>query len=319
MGRIVITGSSGFVARHYLRYLEEKAAPVEVVGIDIDSPDYTGSDFKYIKLNHKTIDLMNTSHLSDIIKEFMPQRILHLASFSSVAFSWQEPIMSFRNNTNIFLNLLDAVRKVNPEARILSVGSSDEYGAVNEEDLPLREDSPLIPVSPYAVARVSQELLSKVYANGYGLDIVMTRSFNHIGTGQKDVFALSSFARQLTEIKKAGLSGGELTVGDVSVVRDFIDIRDVVEAYNALFERGRKGEVYNVCSGRGKTLNAMIDKMAHILGIDVTLAVSQNLVRPADNKIVIGSNDKIRRETGWNTRYSLDESLRDLLAYWMAR
>jgi GDP-4-dehydro-6-deoxy-D-mannose reductase len=227
--------------------------------------------------------------------------------------------VSFRNNTNIFLNLLDAARKVNPEARILSVGSSEEYGAVKEEDLPLREDSPLNPVSPYAVARVSQELLSKVYADGYGLDIVMTRSFNHIGTGQKDIFALSSFARQLAKIKKAGLSGGELTVGDVSVVRDFIDIRDVVEAYNVLFERGRRGEIYNVCSGRGNTLKAIIDKMARILEIDITLAVNKNLVRPADNKIVIGSNDKLRRETGWKKRYSLDESLRDLLAYWMAR
>jgi GDP-4-dehydro-6-deoxy-D-mannose reductase len=195
----------------------------------------------------------------------------------------------------------------------LSIGSSEEYGNVSPEDLPLKEDHPLNPVSPYAVARVSQELLSRVYSEGYLLDIVMTRSFNHVGPYQKTTFALPAFANQLLELKKKGLDHGEVVVGDVSVTRDFIDVRDVVAAYYGLFERGTKGEVYNVCSGKGVTLKTVIEMMAELLKIRVHIIKNQSLIRPNDNQIIIGSNQKLIEQLGWKPQWTLEQSLRDIL------
>jgi len=319
MQKYLITGCTGFVGKHFLKYLDDNEIPAQVLGIDINLPDERESDYKCIRWHYEIFDLLDTDKLTNIMYQFQPNLILHLASYSSVAFSWKEPISSFQNNTNIFLNLLEAVRKLNLKARILSVGSSEEYGKVSEENLPLTEDSPLMPVSPYAVARVSQELLSKIYVDGYGLDIIMTRSFNHLGSGQKEIFALSSFAKQIVEIKKAGLEEGELLVGDISVVRDFVDVRDVVSAYYLIFQKGKRGEVYNVCSGRGASLEEIIKKMASLLGIKVRIHMHKKLIRPSDNSVIIGSNEKLKRETNWQIRYSMEESLQDVMAYWMQK
>lgn len=319
MQKYLITGCTGFVGKHFLKYLDNNEMPAQVLGIDINLPDERESDYKCIRWHYEVFDLLDTDKLTNIMYQFQPNLILHLASYSSVAFSWKEPTSSFQNNTNIFLNLLEAVRKLNLKARILSVGSSEEYGKVSKENLPLTEDSPLMPSSPYAVARVSQELLSKIYVDGYGLDIIMTRSFNHLGPGQKVIFALPSFAKQIVEIKKARLEEGELMVGDISVVRDFIDVRDVVSAYYLLLQKGKRGEVYNVCSGRGVSLEEIIKKMASLLGIKVRIHMHEKLIRPSDNSVIIGYNEKLKRETDWQIRYSLKESLQDVMAYWMQK
>ena len=223
------------------------------------------------------------------------------------------------NNTNIFLNLIDAVRKLNINTRILSIGSSEEYGNVSVKDLPLKEDNKLNPINPYAVARMSQEYLSSVYVNGYGMDIVLTRSFNHVGPMQKDVFVVSSIAKQLVEIKKSGRNKGAVVTGDISIVRDFIDVLDAVHAYYLLLKKGKKGDVYNVCSGVGLSIKDIIDMMAKQLNMKVDINIDSNLIRPADNKIIIGSNRKIKKELGWNNNISMDQSLKNIIAYWEAR
>ena len=235
-----------------------------------------------------------------------------------MAFSWKEPAQSFQNNTNIFLNLIDAVRKLNIDTRILSIGSSEEYGNVNDEDLPLKEDHKLSPVNPYAVARISQEYLSRVYVDGYGMDIVLTRSFNHIGPMQKSVFVVSSLAKQLVEIKRSGKNKGNIVTGDVSIVRDFTDVRDVVRAYYLLLKGGKKGHLYNVCSGIGLSIKDLIDIMAKQLNIEVDINIDNRLIRPADNKKIIGSNEKIKRELGWHNNIPLEQSLKDIIIYWEA-
>ena len=233
-----------------------------------------------------------------------------------MAFSWKEPVQSCQNNTNIFLNLIDAVHKLNIDTRILSIGSSEEYGNVKEEDLPLREDSHLNPVSPYAVARMAQEYLSRVYADGHGMDIVMTRSFNHIGPLQSSVFVVSSWAKQLVELRKSGKSRGSMVTGDVLIVRDLLDVRDVVHAYYLLLQNGRKGQVYNVCSGRGLPLKDISEIMAGQLNLKVDMHVDSRLIRPADNRIIVGSNEKIKRELGWENKITLEQSLKDIIHYW---
>ena len=312
MKKYLITGFSGFVSRHYLEFLESHSIKAIVKGLDIHNPDFKDDHFKYVNYSFEKIDLLNKEKVQNIIHKFEPDYILHLASYSSVAFSWKEPIKSFQNNTNIFLNLLEAVRKVHLPTRILSIGSSEEYGNVDQKDLPLTEHHPLKPVSPYAVARVSQELLSQIYVNGYGLDIVMTRSFNHIGPFQKEIFVISSLVKQLVEIsKKEGQ--GELIAGDLRIVRDFTDVRDVVLAYYLLLTQGKTGDIYNVCSGEGFSIKQMIDKICNLLDININIKLDPNLIRPDENKIIIGSNEKICTIHGWERRYTLEKSLNDMI------
>lgn len=318
MNKYLITGFSGFVGRHFVEYLENNEKDCLVKGLDIHNPDFEFDQYKNVKISFEKTDLLFKDQVEYIIHEFQPNYILHLASFSSVAFSWKEPVQSFQNNTNIFLNLIDAVRKLNIDTRILSIGSSEEYGNVNDEDLPLREDHKLSPISPYAVARISQEYLSGVYIDGYGMDIVLTRSFNHIGPMQKSIFVVSSLAKQLVELKKSGKNKGPVVTGDVSIVRDFTDVRDVVRAYYLLLKEGKKGHVYNVCSGTGISLKDLIDIMARHLNIEVDIIIDNRLIRPADNKRIIGSNEKIKRELGWENRIPLEQSLTDIICYWEA-
>ena len=319
MKKYLITGFSGFVSRHFIEHLEKSGKSAEVLGLDMQEPDFTEEDFNNINFSFENIDLLDDDRVENLIYRFQPDYILHLASYSSVGFSWKEPIMSFRNNTNIFLNLLEAVRRLDLRCRILSVGSSEEYGNVTEEMLPLKEEYELHPVSPYAVARVSQEQLSRVYVNGYGLDIVMTRSFNHIGPRQKEVFVIPSFARQIALMKEEGGSGGTMRTGDVSVIRDFLDVRDVVSAYYALFEKGESGQVYNICSGEGHSLKEVIGMMAEIAGVKVITEVDSALIRPSDNRAIIGDNEKLKRTTGWQPEFSLRQSFMDILDYWSGR
>jgi GDP-4-dehydro-6-deoxy-D-mannose reductase len=316
MKKFLITGFSGFVSHHFIEYLEDNEIHAVVKGIDIHYPDIRQADFNHVKYDFDKIDLLDKGKVENIIFEFQPDYILHLASFSSVAFSWKEPNISFQNNTNIFLNLLEAIRKLKITTRILSVGSSEQYGNVEQEDLPLTEDHSLNPVSPYAVARVSQELLSKIYAHGYGLDIVMTRSFNHFGPFQKDVFVLPSFVKQIVVMKYNGAKNNQLTTGDVTIIRDFTDVRDVASAYYMLLTTGKKGEVYNVCSGTGWSLKEIIDKISSALKIDVQVVPNASLFRPDDNRAIIGSNEKLRSAVNWAPKYTLEETLNEMIAYW---
>jgi GDP-4-dehydro-6-deoxy-D-mannose reductase len=316
MDRYLITGFSGFVGKHFLEYLEKLHSPVSVLGVDIVSPDFSLNRLHYMQCDFEKMDLLDRGGIEKIILQFQPNYILHLASYSSVAFSWQNPVKSFQNNTNIFLNVLEAVHSVNTGIRILSVGSSEEYGDLAEGHEKFREEDILHPVSPYAVARVSQEMLSKVYAKGYGLDIVMTRSFNHIGPGQKDIFVVASFAKRLVEMKKSRASFSKLITGDISLIRDFVDVRDVVWAYDGLLKKGRKGEIYNICSGVGYSLRQIIEQLASILGIEALTETDKGLIRPNDNKVIIGCNEKIKRDIGWAPEIPLAQSLEDIIHFW---
>jgi GDP-4-dehydro-6-deoxy-D-mannose reductase len=315
MKKFLITGSSGFVSNYFIDFLEENEIKSSVLGLDIFENDQD-TTYRHVSRAFRQIDLLNAQDIENIIYSFRPDYILHLASYSSVSFSWRNPVLSFQNNTNIFLNLVESVRKLNLPVRILSVGSSEEYGNVNSEHLPLHENLPSDPISPYAVARVSQELLSKIYSQGYGVDIVMTRSFNHLGPRQKDLFVVASFAKQIAELKKQGLSSGEIITGDLSIIRDFLDVRDVVRAYYLLLTKGVNGEVYNICSGQGVSLQKIVEMLSQIGKIKITTVLKPAYVRPNDNKIIIGTNEKIQKAVGWKPQIPINKSLEDIFDYW---
>jgi GDP-4-dehydro-6-deoxy-D-mannose reductase len=317
MKKYLITGFSGFVSFHFLNYLENLHTANSVLGVDINEPAFNINEYKYVTCSFNKINLLNKEQVDKIICDYQPDYILHLASCSSVAYSWINPVESFVNNTNIFLNLVEQIRVLGLKCRILSVGSSEEYGKVNPALLPLHEDLSANPLSPYAVARVSQEMLSKVYCNGFGSDIILTRSFNHIGPHQSEVFVISSFAKKLVAIKHGHLHNKQITVGNINIVRDFVDVRDVVKAYDLLLHRGTKGEVYNICSGVGISIKQVLEQMTAILNLKVEPVIDENLVRPADNEIIIGSYDKIHKETGWEPGIKFNDSLADVINYWV--
>lgn len=316
MKKFLVTGFSGFVSRHFVDYLEKLHINAIVLGVDSMDAEIKQNKYGSVGVLFKKVDLLDMEEVKKMINEFRPDYILHLASCSSVAFSWQNPVLSFQNNTNIFLNLVESVRECCSAARILSVGSSEEYGNIPLLKEPLSEDHQLNPSNPYAVARVSQELISKVYVDGFKLNIIMTRSFNHLGPGQKDVFVISSFARQLCQIK-LNQQNRIIEVGDISIIRDFIDVRDVVDAYYKLLIHGKVGGIYNVCSGRGIAIKDVIKIMCEILDVDVEIKIKNELVRPTDNKVIIGSNQKLMTEIGWSQKFTIRESLNDVISFWM--
>jgi len=314
MKKYLITGISGFVAYHFLSYLNDLCDTTEVLGLDLSiSQEVKEYSFNNIKFNFIELNLLEYKSLEKVMVSFNPDFIVHLASFSSVGKSWEMPLESFLNNTNIFLNIVEIVRLNKINCRILSVGSSEEYGNVKESDIPLKEDMILHPGNPYAVARVSQEMLSKCYVDAYKLDIILTRSFNHIGARQRTDFAIPSFAKQISEGFKKGQKEIKLFTGDTTVVRDFIDVRDVANAYFVLLNNGKSGELYNVCSGKGHSLNLVIDLLAKIFNVQIIKETDTNKVRPNDNRIIIGSFEKIKEHTGWEPKFSLEDSLNDLI------
>ncbi len=309
--KFLITGVCGFVARYFIEYLQENNIPAQILGLDIASQcTINAENFKY-----KQADLTNKAVLKEILENFEPDYIIHLASISSVSQSWKEPVDSFVNNTNIFLNLAESVRELNLSARILSVGSSEEYGNYPENKMPLREDYELYPNNPYSVARVSQELLSKLYASSLGVDVVMTRSFNHIGPRQRDIFVVPSFVKQLVRIAE-NKQENKMLVGNTEIIRDFLDVRDVVDAYYKIVTQGVRGEVYNVCSGKGSKLSEIISEVSTLLNITPKIEVDAERFRPADNMIIIGDNSKLKRNLNWRPKYSLTQTLQDMINYW---
>jgi len=303
----LITGANGFVGQYLIQQLKTEAVG-HIVGTYRTQPSMSEEK----GLTFEQLDLNDITRLVKIVFTYRPQYIIHLAAESSVGYSWQSPIQSFNNNINIFLNVLEAVRTTKTPCRILSIGSSESYGIVDHKNLPLSEKAPLNPISPYAVARVSQELLSKVYVGGCGLDIILTRSFNHFGPHQSTRFAIPSFAQQIID-RKQTQSTEPIEVGNLSIVRDFLDVRDVVKAYILLLEKGHVGGIYNVCSGTGYSLQQIVNFLAELVGIDIQTKTNPHFIRPNDNPIIIGDNQKIIEEIGWRPSIEIKQSLRDTL------
>lgn len=315
--KYVITGASGFVAGHLIESIFKNDPDAQITAMDLSEPDYLFIDLSLRKsVAYANVDLLSINNLIKILDKSNPHYIIHLAAFSSVAYSWQKPIECFNNNFNIFLNVLEAVKMVNPKIRILSVGSSEQYGIVSHDKLPLKETEQPNPVSPYAVARVAQEYMASVYVKGFHIDVVSTRSFNHFGPRQDERFVLSSFAKQIAEVK-TGLRDPLIHVGDLSIIRDFIDVRDVVRAYLMLLQNGVAGEIYNICSGTGRTLQECLENLIQIAGVNCEFKREEKLLRPVDNPIIIGDNNKLRERTGWSPEIPFKTTLQDSYYYWL--
>lgn len=321
MKKVLITGVSGFVGGYFVHHLANHDNSMEIFGISRSKPswDFVHVNPELLENHHFYLaDLNNIPKLKGIIQKIQPDYILHLAAQSSVAESWVSPVDSFMNNTNIFLNIIDTVRLNDNGARVLSVGSSEQYGIVAEADLPLKEESPQHPANPYAVARVAQEQLARIYAEGYGIDICCTRSFNHCGPGQNERFVVSGIVKQFVLISN-GMQEPVIHIGNGSIIRDFVDVRDVVNAYALLLMNGKRGDVYNICSGTGRTIRSIVQDLSEILKIPVKISEEQSHIRPVDNPRIVGSNEKMRKEFGWQPSVRFEDTLRSMCDCWKQR
>lgn len=293
--RCGITGTSGFVAPYVIEELAYNTLGIsEILCIDVEHPAH--SEKTSIPATYVLLDLMDRIALESTLRDFQPDYIIHLASLSSVAESWKKPSLSFLNNLNIFLNVLESMSKIEKRCRILSVGSSEQYGVVTSSDIPIRETTPQNPQSPYAVARVSQEMLSRLFVDNFGLDIILTRSFNYVGPRQLSKFAIPSFIEQIVRQIKSDSSVITIATGNLDIIRDFLDVRDVAKAYVALLKKGKTGHIYNVCSGSGYTLSQIISFISEIICRPVQVTHNPDFVRPADNPVIIGDCTKLERK-----------------------
>jgi GDP-4-dehydro-6-deoxy-D-mannose reductase len=293
--KAIVTGAHGFVGPYLTSHLESKGD--EVVGIDHE------------------VDITDADAVRSRFADELPDVVYHLAAASHVGDSWSAPAQVVRINTEGSLNVLLAAVEAGVE-RVVLIGSAEEYGHVTPEQVPITEDTPLRPVSPYGASKAAAEMLASYIVRGRDLPVVSVRPFNHLGPGQSDRLVASTLAQQVARNERNG--GDEILAGDLSPKRDFSDVRDVVRAYRLLAEKGRPGEAYNVCSGRAVAIRELADILIGLSTRPMKVTLDAERLRPVDVPVLHGDNGKLVRDTGWQPEITLEQTLADLLEWWRA-
>jgi len=288
---LIVTGSNGFIGRHFCSLYGGMALTNRGVAVDL-------RDSKQV---HSAVASMN------------PGAVLHLAAQSSVASSFQDPLATIEVNFLGTLNLLQALRANRFNGVLVFVGSADVYGKVDETELPTKETQPLRPRSPYAVSKMAAEGLCYQWSQTESFRIVIARPFNQIGPGQDVRFAVPDFARQIVEMRR-GQRPLALLAGDLDITRDFTDVRDTVDAYNALLKDGSNGEIYNICSGQERTVRSLAEEMLEISGVSAEIRTDTERVRTVEQRRMSGDPSKLREKLGWVPQISMRKTLEDILA-----
>lgn len=320
--RILITGVSGFAGRHLAAHLLERGHEVCGTVHRADSRERLGhlrAAFPPLSDAHiQPVDVRDPAAVAGVIAAVRPDAIFHLAGIADVGTSHGDPGAVLLTNTVGTLHLLAGVRRHQPACRVVTVGSGDAYGRIEPGDLPAREDCPFRPVSPYGTSKAAADLVAYQWAKGYGLDIVRVRPFNHTGPGQRPGFVCPDLARQLAAIEQ-GRQAPTLTVGNLDVIRDFSDVRDIVAGYVAAWEKGRTGEAYNVCSGTGRSVREVLETLIDLSRQPVEVVVEPARVRKTDVPTLIGSPERLRAQSGWRPQVAWRQTLADVLDDWRRR
>ncbi len=316
--RALITGITGFAGPYLADYCLARSG-VEVVGLvrnrgRLGHAAALASRIQFAEAS----DLRDAGAVDRAIEETRPDVVFHLAGQAFVPQAFDDPVGTLLDNAVGQLNVILALLRHRPSARLLSVGSATEYGHVLPEENPVSEQAPLRPADPYAVSKVTQDLQAYQYFVSHRLQAVRVRPFNHTGPRQSEVFVASRFAREIALIE-AGHAPPELRVGDLSAIRDFTDVRDVVRAYFLAGTQGEPGEVYNIGSGVGKRVEEVLGTLAAYSRVHFTVVQDEGLLRPADVPIMICDSTRLRRMCAWEPQIPLERTLLDLLNYWRDR
>ena len=304
--RVLVTGAAGFAGGWLTR--ECVAAGDDVVGLSRDGAVRCGSG------SGVAVDLRDADGVRSALREARPEVVYHLAALSSVGASWEHPAQTMDENVSASVNVLEALRREAPAARVVWASSCQVYG--DPEQVPADEDAPLRPENPYAVSKAAGDLLAAVYVEAYGLDLVRARPFNHTGPGQGDAFIVSSLARQAAQARAAGATEIEIVTGNPDARRDYTDVRDVVRAYRLLASSGHGG-VFNVSSGRSVSAAELVQLLAGLIApIRVTHRVDPARVRAHEVMDLSGSHARLTAATGWEPAIPLERTMRDAIAWW---
>lgn len=315
--RALITGISGFAGSHLAEYCLNRG-DVEVFGTIRWRSRTENIDHIKNKIQLMECDIRDSASVLKVLEKVKPNLIFHLAAQSFVPTSWHAPTETLVTNIVGQVNIFEAVRELNLTTRIQLACSSEEYGMVYEGEIPIKETNPLRPLSPYAVSKVTQDLLGYQYHESYDMFIVRTRAFNHEGPRRGEVFVTSNFAKQIAEIEK-GESEPVIEVGNLEAIRDFTDVRDTVKGYWLSLEKCEPGEVYNIASGKGTKIGEMLDTLLKFSGVDVEIKRDPARMRPSDVQILVGDYSRFNKATGWEPEIPFEKTLEDLLNYWRER
>lgn len=313
--KVLITGITGMAGSHLAEYLVARG-DCEIHG----TLRWRSNRENIAKIEKEAFfhecELRDPYAVTRLLREIRPHRIYHLASQSNVATSWLSPRETLVNNITAQLNILESLKLLDQtDTRVHIAGSSEEYGMVQEHELPVTELNPLRPISPYGVSKVTQDTMAYQYFQNFGLHIVRTRCFNHTGPRRSDSFATSSFARQIVEIEIMG-KAPVILVGNLQAKRDFTDIRDVVRAYHLALEHCEPGTVYNIGSGIATSLRHVLDLLLTMSRMAIRVKQDTSRMRPSDVPVLVADTSAFRKTTGWAPEIPLEQSLFDLLEYW---
>lgn len=315
--KVLITGITGFVGSHLAEFCLARG-DVEVYGTV--RPRSRMDNIKHLKNDVILLDcdIRDATSVREVIEKSKPDYVFHLAAQSFVPTSWRAPAETLTTNIVGEVNIFEAVRELGLKSRIQIAGSSEEYGMVYENELPVKETNPLRPLSPYGVSKVAQDLLGYQYNKSYGLHIVRTRGFNHTGPRRGEVFVTSNFSKQIAEIEK-GKRDPVIHVGNLEAIRDFTDARDMVRAYWLSLEKCEPGEVYNVSSDKGVKIEDMLSMLLMMTDNKIETRQDPARMRPSDVEVLVGDSTKFRKTTGWKPEIPFEKTLEDLLNYWRER
>ncbi|MCP2520693.1 GDP-mannose 4,6-dehydratase [Candidatus Aminicenantes bacterium AC-335-A11] len=316
--RVLITGITGFAGSHLAEYILNNKPGVEVYGIVRWRSRFENIQHIIDKINLVEADLKDAYSVKKALAKIKPDWIFHLAAQSFVPSSWRLPAETMSINVIGQINLFEAILELKISPRIHIAGSSEEYGLVYPDEIPIKESNPLRPLSPYAVSKVAQDLLAYQYFKSYGLDTVRTRGFNHTGPRRGEVFVTSNFAKQIAEIEK-GRREPIIMVGNLDAKRDFTDVRDMVKAYWLCLEKGESGEVYNIGSGKTYKISQILDILLSYSKLNVKIKKDPERMRPSDVPILVADNTKFVKLTDWKPEIPINQTLLDLLNFWRQR
>ncbi|MCL5114144.1 MAG: GDP-mannose 4,6-dehydratase [Patescibacteria group bacterium] len=315
MKKALITGISGFAGSFLAEHLILKGN-ISVSGTYLLEKSLLNLENIRKKLNLVKLDLQDTDKTYNLIKDLMPDYVFHLAALTSPKDSFDNPTETIVNNIVAQINVLEAIRKSNLiNTRILVVSSAHVYGSVKKEDLPINEETKLMPANPYSVSKVTQDFLGLQYFLAHKLKIVRVRPFNHIGPRQSSKLAVASFAKKIAEIEK-GIRKPILSVGNLESARDFTDVRDMVKAYVLAIEKGKEGEVYNIGSGKSYKISDILNKLLSFSDAKITIEMDKSLLRPVDSPELLCDRAKFSKLTNWKPEISIENTLKDTLDYW---
>ena len=313
--RALITGITGFAGSHLAEYLLAEHPDVEVFGLyrwrsRMENIEHIRSKVKLLEC-----DLRDYTSVHAALVASRPDYIFHLAAQSFVPSSWTAPNETLTTNVSGQTNLFEGIRALGLDPVVQIACSSEQYGLVLPDEVPIKETNPLRPLSPYAVSKVAQDYLGYQYFMSYGLKAIRTRGFNHTGPRRGHVFVTSNFCSQVAAIE-LGLQEPVIRVGNLDAIRDFTDVRDMVRAYWLAVTKGKPGEVYNIATGKGIVIRDLLDMIIGMARVEVKIETDPARLRPSDVEILIGDSSKFRADTGWEPQVPFDQTVRDLLDHW---